>query len=135
PAQTELMQAWARSLAVQAATYGSPLVAMYNLRNTVAVGPSPKVAPNELWRLTNIATPQIAAEAGYVTPNVNTVYGFGFMDLQQEPVIVTTPDSKGRYYMVEIVDMWDNAFAYAAGKEVGYKGGKYALVGPGWKGE
>ena len=37
--------------------------------------------------------------------------------------------------MIEIVDMWDNAFAYAAGKIVGYKGGKYAVVGPGWKGE
>ena len=108
---------------------------MYNLRDTVAVGAKPKVAPNELWRLTDIATPKIAEEAGYVAPNVNTVYGFGFMDLAKEPIIVTAPNSSGRYYMVEIVDMWDNAFAYAAGKEVGHKGGKYALVGPGWKGD
>jgi DNA sulfur modification protein DndE len=108
---------------------------MYNLRNTVAVGPDRKVPPNELWRLPDIATPQIAAEAGYVTPNVNTVYGFGFLDLGQEPIVLTAPDSEGRYYMVEIVDMWNNAFAYAAGKEVGYKGGKYAIVGPGWKGD
>jgi Protein of unknown function (DUF1254) len=39
-----------------------------------------------------------------VTPNVNNVYGFGFMDLEQGPIIITTPDSQGRYYMVEIVD-------------------------------
>ena len=135
PEQAQLIQAWARSLAVQAATYGSAIVGMYNLRDTVAVGAKPKVAPNELWRLTDIATPKIAEEAGYVAPNVNTVYGFGFMDLAKEPIIVTAPDSSGRYYMVEIVDMWDNAFAYAAGKEVGHKGGKYALVGPGWKGD
>jgi len=135
PEQAKVIQAWARSLAVQAATYGSSIVGVYNLRNTVAVGPDAKAAPNDLWRLKNIATPEIAAEAGYVTPNVNTVYGFGFMDLAQEPIIITAPDSDGRYYMVEIVDMWDNAFAYAAGKEVGYKGGKYALVGPGWKGD
>jgi DNA sulfur modification protein DndE len=135
PQQEKVLQAWLRSLAVQAATYGSSIVGVYNLRNTVAVGPHPKVAPNELWRLKDIATPQVAAEAGYVTPNVNTVYGFGLMDLAQEPIILTTPDSEGRYYMVEIVDMWDNAFAYAAGKEAGYRGGKYALVGPGWKGE
>ncbi|MGP7982724.1 DUF1254 domain-containing protein [Rhodoblastus sp.] len=135
PQQEKVIQAWARSLAVQAATYGSSILGIYNLRDTVAVGPNPKVGPNKLWRLSNIATPAIAAEAGYVTPNVNTVYGFGFMDLSQEPIILTAPDSQGRYYMVEIVDMWDNAFAYAAGKEVGYKGGKYALVGPGWKGE
>jgi hypothetical protein len=135
PEQVKVIQNWVHSLAVQAATYGAPIVGMYNLRNTVAVGPKPKVAPNELWRLPNIATPQIAAEAGYVTPNVNTIYGFGFMDLSQEPIVLSAPDSQSRYYMVELVDMWNNAFAYAAGKEEGYKGGKFALVGPGWKGE
>jgi hypothetical protein len=135
PEQAQLIQAWARSLAVQAATYGSAIVAMYNLRDTVAVGPKAKAPPGQIWKFDEIASPKIAEETGYVTPNVNVIYGFGFFDLAQEPVIVTTPDSDRRYYMVEIVDMWDNAFAYAAGKEVGYKGGKYAVVGPGWTGE
>jgi hypothetical protein len=62
------------------------------------------------------------------------IYGFGFADLGAEPVILSAPDSGGRYYMVEIVDMWTNAFAYPAGGASGYKGGKFALVGPGWKG-
>ena len=70
-----------------------------------------------------------------MTPNVNTVYGFGFMDLAREPIILTVPDSNNRYYMVEIVDMWTNAFAYAGGVATGYKGGVFAIVGPGWKGE
>jgi hypothetical protein len=135
PEQVKAIKAWAHSLAVQAATYGSPIVGMYNLRDTVATGPNAKVKPNQLWRLPNITTPKIAEEAGYVTPNVNTIYGFGFMDLSQEPIILTAPDSNGRYYMIEIVDMWDNAFAYPAGKEAGYKGGRFALVGPGWQGE
>jgi DNA sulfur modification protein DndE len=49
--------------------------------------------------------------------------------------ILTAPDSGDRYYMIEIVDMYTNAFAYPAGGASGYKGGKFALVGPGWKGE
>jgi hypothetical protein len=36
--------------------------------------------------------------------------------------------------MVQVVDMWTNAFAYPAGGASGYKGGKFALVGPGWQG-
>jgi DNA sulfur modification protein DndE len=36
--------------------------------------------------------------------------------------------------MIEICDMYTNAFAYPAGGTSGYKGGKFALVGPGWKG-
>jgi len=135
PEQARLIRAWARSLAVQAATYGSAIVAMYNLRDTVAVGPKAKAPPGTIWKFEQIASPKIAEETGYVTPNVNVIYGFGFFDLGREPVIVTAPDSNGRYYMIEIVDMWDNAFAYAAGKEVGYKGGKYAVVAPGWSGE
>lgn len=82
----------------------------------------------------NITTPKIAAETGYVTPNVNVVYGFGFVDLGQQPYILTVPDSDGRYYMIAIVDMWTNAFSYPVGGASGYKDGNYALVGPGWKG-
>jgi hypothetical protein len=127
-------QAWIYALAVQAATYGTPIVAMYNLRYADAVGANAKVRPNEIWRMENISTPQVAAQSGYVTPNVNTLYGFGFLDLGQQPIIITAPDSHGRYYMVEIVDMWTNAFAYVGGQATGYTGGKFALVGPDWQG-
>jgi hypothetical protein len=82
----------------------------------------------------NISTPKLAAESGYVSPNLDVIYGFGFVDLAAEPVILTAPDSDGRYYMIEICDMWTNAFAYPAGGASGYKGGKFALVGPGWQG-
>ena len=126
---------WVSSLALQAATYAAPIVAMYNLRDSTSVGPHAKVPPNEIWRIENIASPEIAAQAGYVTPNVNVIYGFGFMDLGQQPIILNTPDSEGRYYMVEICDMWANAFAYVGGVATGYRGGTFALVGPGWQGK
>jgi hypothetical protein len=132
--QGALAQTWIRSLALQAASYGVPIVAMYNLRNTVAFGTNAHSRPNQIWRVEDIATPEIAAQLGYVTPNVNVIYGFGFMDLHQEPLILKVPNSNGRYYMVEIVDMWTNAFAYAGGMATGYKGGAFALVGPGWHG-
>ena len=125
---------WLAGLAVQAATYAAPIVAMYNLRATTSVGPDAKVPPNEVWRIDNIASPAVAAQSGYVTPNVNVIYGFGFMDLSQQPIILNAPDSDGRYYMIQIVDMWTNAFAYVGGIATGYKGGTFALVGPGWDG-
>ena len=132
--QQKAIEAWTATLAVQAATYAAPLVAMYNLRDTVAFGDKPKARPGEIWRLEDIATPKLAAKSGYVSPNVDVLYGFGFADLGAEPVILTAPDSGGRYYMVEVVDMYSNAFAYPAGGTSGYKGGKFAFVGPGWKG-
>lgn len=105
-----------------------PIVAMYNLRNTVCFGSKAGTGPNQIWRVEDIATPAIAARLGYVTPNVNVIYGFGFVDLAQQPIVLRVPNSHDRYYMV--VDMWTHAFAYVGGTATGYKGGTYALVGP-----
>jgi hypothetical protein len=127
-------QQWVRALALQAAGYGAPIVAMYNLRSTVAFGSNASTGANKIWRIEDIATPAIAAKLGYVTPNVNVIYGFGFIDLAQQPIVLKVPDSHNRYYMVEAVDMWTNAFAYVGGTATGYKGGTFALVGPGWRG-
>jgi hypothetical protein len=135
PAQMTAMQSLVHGLALQAAMYAVPIVAMYNLRNTISFGPDAKAPPDEIWRVEGIATPDIAQKASYVTPNVNVVYGFGFVDLARQPFILSAPDSRGRYYMIQIVDMWSNAFAYVGGVAAGYEGGTYALVGPGWHGE
>jgi hypothetical protein len=129
------VRAWAGSLALQAVTYAAPLVAMYNLRSTVALSPKAKARPGDIWRFDDIASPEVAAQSGYVTPNVNVIYGFGFIDLAREPYILTAPDSRGRYYMIQLVDMWTNSFAYPVGEYAGYKGGTFALVGPGWTGK
>ena len=135
PAVAKSLESWSYAMAMNAATWGCPAVIMHHLRYNDALGPKPKAAPNAIWRMSNISTPRLSEEAGYVTPNVNTVYGFGFLDLGPQPIIMTLPDSRGRYYMVEVVDMWTNAFAYPAGVEGGYRGGTFALVGPGWKGD
>jgi len=126
---------WSYSLALQAATWGAPLVMMYDLRHNDAVGPNAKAKPNAVWRMEDISTPELSVQAGYVTPNVNVIYGFGFLDLRREPVILTVPNSHNRYYVVQVVDMWTNAFAYVGGNATGYKGGRFALVGPGWQGK
>jgi hypothetical protein len=135
PAQAKALQDWSYTLAIQAATWGSPIVIMYSLRNHGALGPNPKAAPNTIWRMENTSTPALAEKAGYVMLNLSVIYGFGFLDLRQEPVVLTLPDSNGLYSMVETLDMWTNAFAYPAGEEAGYKRGKVAFVGPGWQGE
>jgi hypothetical protein len=135
PEQIKALADWTNNIAYQAAVYGSPLVIMFALRNHDAMGPNPKAAPNEIWRMENTSTPELAMKSGYVMPNLSVIYGFGFLDLRQEPVVLSTPDSKGLYYMVETLDMWTNAFSYPAGLKNGYKGSKVAFVGPGWKGQ
>jgi hypothetical protein len=73
PEQVKAIETWIYTLAVQAATYATPLVAMYNLRDSVAFGEKPKAPPNTFWRLEDISTPKLSAESGYVSPNVDVV--------------------------------------------------------------
>jgi hypothetical protein len=86
PAQTQTLDDWSYALALNAATWGSPAVIMYALRYNDAVGPNVKAPPNSLWRMEDITTPTIAEQEGYVLPNDSVLYGFGFLDLRQEPV-------------------------------------------------
>lgn len=128
------LQTYSDSLSLQAANWGLPIVIMYNLRYNDALKAGAKSTPNSIWRLEDITTPTIAEQAGYVTPNVNVIYGFGFLDLSTQPIILTAPDSNNRYYMIQLVDMYTNSFSYIGGVATGYKGGVYAIVGPGWTG-
>ena len=95
PEQIEAWKNWSYSLALQAATWGGALVTMYDLRHNDAVGANAKARPNSVWRMEDVSTPELSKQAGYVTPNVNVIYGFGFLDLRQEPVVLQAPDSHG----------------------------------------
>ncbi len=69
-----------------------------------------------------------------VTPNVDTVYCAAWLDLSQNPVVLIVPDTNDRYYSVQIMDAYSNTFSYIGRRTTGTKAGKFAIVGPDWKG-
>lgn len=69
-----------------------------------------------------------------VTPNVDTVYSAAWLDLSQNPVVLNVPDTNDRYYSVQIMDAYSNSFSYIGRRTTGTKAGKFAIVGPDWKG-
>ena len=70
-----------------------------------------------------------------VRPNFDTMYTSLWMDLTAEPMMLTIPDSGGRYYLMPALDMWTNVFAVPGWRTTGTKEGNFAYVPPGWKGE
>jgi hypothetical protein len=61
-------------------------------------------------------------------PNQDTVYGAGFMALDEQPVVVQVPDFGGRFYIYQLVDHRTDSFD-SIGKQYGSKPGFYLLVG------
>jgi hypothetical protein len=68
-------------------------------------------------------------------PNNDTLYSRAWVYLKDEPVILSVPEIKDRYYTMEIVDFMGDNFAYVGVRATGTKAGNYAIIGPGWKGQ
>jgi hypothetical protein len=70
-----------------------------------------------------------------VRPNFDTLYSIAWLDLHDEPRIVTVPPAGDNYYLLPLYDMWGEVFACPGTRTTGSDGGDFAIVGPGWSGE
>ncbi len=67
--------------------------------------------------------------------NFDTLYSFAWIDTSQEPMILSIPDSQGRYFLAPMLDMWTDVFAVPGTRTTDGKPGDYAITAPDWRGE
>jgi hypothetical protein len=69
-----------------------------------------------------------------ITPNADTSYSFGLLDLLAGPVVLTVPEVAGRYYVMQIEDLLGFNELFVGSRATGTAPGSYLLMGPRWQG-
>jgi hypothetical protein len=132
PAITE---AEAHAIAVEAYLYFYPLVTMDLTRKQLVNTPPGKGLGGPMNTFDNIPVFPTADMRVVVRPNFDTLYSSGWLDLTREPMVVSVPDTGGRYYLLPMLDMWTDVFASPGWRTTGTKAGNFLLVPPGWNGK
>ena len=115
------------AVAEEAAIWGYPLV---QTGRYLDLSRKKNIAFNRFYLNPKLATPSLKV-AG---PNVDTIYGFAWLDLAKEPIVLDVPDTQDRYYSIQLVDAYENTFAYVGRRETGTAAGTYVIAAPGWTG-
>jgi hypothetical protein len=132
----DLTPAETKAIAEEGFIFGLPIVMNYGVMYEYAVDKNSsqfKAPFNQLYNMHRVATPE---DTAVVTPNSDTPYSLGFMDLRAEPIVISVPAiEKSRYYSVQLCDGNTFNYGYIGTRATGPEAGDYMVAGPGWKGE
>jgi hypothetical protein len=125
----------ARAIAIDAFLYFYPLVSIDITRRVatnVEAGKIPGFGPANMFH--SFSSFPTADFKTVVRPNFDTLYSSAFLDMTTEPVIVSAPDTGGRYYLLPMLDAWSDVFASPGWRTTGTQAGNFLVTPPGWNG-
>jgi hypothetical protein len=116
--------------------YGYPLVIMDVTRQVLTAAPAPNsdgtAAPiNQFAKMPHYVSPDFK---NVVRISLNSLWTTGWLDLEQEPIVLSVPDTKDRYYVMSVMNMWTDVFGSAGKRTTGMAPGNFLIAGPNWHG-
>jgi len=134
-ATDKLTEEEAHQLGIEAVVYGFPLVIVDVTRQVQTNVAEPEEGGHApVNQFSNFLKYPTAAYTAVVRMNVDTLYSFGWLDLSKEPIVLSVPDTHGRYYLMPVIDAWTNVVGSPGKRTTGTEAGNFAIVGPNWTG-
>ena len=133
-AQSAITEQEARAIGVDAYLYFYPLITMDLTRKQVTNVERPEGIHGPMNMFVSLGEYPSADMRVVVRPNFDTLYTTAFLDLASEPMIVSVPDTGGRYYLLPMLDMWTDVFASPGWRTTGTQAGNFLVTPPGWSG-
>lgn len=113
------------SAGANAYLYGYPIVLMDQTRSAMLANGA--AAQNQFVHKTKFPDHEFR---NVVRPNVDTLYSIAWLELSDGPLLLSVPNTNGRYYIMPLMDMWTNVFASVGKRTHGTEAGKFLIVGP-----
>jgi hypothetical protein len=134
-AQTAIAEQEAHAIGVDAYLYFYSLITMDLTRKQFTnIEPGKEFGKGPMNMFTNVPEYPPANFRGVVRSNFDTLYSIVWLDMTKEPMIVSAPDTNGRYYLLPMLDMWTNVFASPGWRTTGTQAANYLVTPPGWSG-
>src|SRR5499427_889655 len=132
----QISEQQAYDIAREAYLYAYPIVTMdASMRQSTNVPNARTTALRApLNQFAHARTYPRAQDRDVVRYNFDTLYSPAWLDLAPEPIVLSVPDTEGRYYLLPMLDMWTDVFCVVGSRTTGTKAGNFVLVGPGWSG-
>ena len=132
-AQAAITEEEAHAIGVDAYLYFySPVTMDLTRKQLTNQEPTPGGIGGPMNRFANVGAFPTADMRVVVRPNFDTLYSSGWLDLTKEPMVVSAPDTGGRYYLLPMLDMWTDVFASPGWRTTGTQAGNFLVTPPGW---
>jgi hypothetical protein len=135
-AATPITEQEARAIGVDAYLYFYPLITMDITRKQLTnIEPGKEIGRGPMNAFWDVPVYPPASDKSVVRFNFDTLYSPAWLDLTLEPMIISVPDTDGRYYLMPMLDMWTDVFASPGWRTTGTSVGNFLITQPGWNGD
>jgi hypothetical protein len=124
------------AVAADGVVFGYPLVLMNRIRAWMTAAPAPdplrmRAPPNRFVHARALPEATTGRPGGAPTGALRSA---AWLDLGATPLVLSVPETHGRFYALSLVDLWTEVFASVGARTTGTGAGTYVIAGPSWSG-